>query len=204
MEVDNAVGETYIPETPVEKADSPVAPVVFSEEIEIPSVSTKSAGIKKAGQGLDAPMPEPVRFVPESPVVDTARLSPGIAPKESPPINAEGNAPPELDPNSVKAKLRAKLQKKSEEAKLMKEMERSFAEMNDTDEIEIIDVEGPPLKRQKLDSFDTSLEDVKPDITQMQNIVDSGGKNNIVIDEGQYETVSKAVPKHTTDDNQDL
>ena len=194
------MGETYIPETPIEKADSPVVPVVFSEEIEVQSVSTKSAGIKKAGQGLDAPMVEPIRFVPESPVVDTARLSPGIAPDDSPPIKPESNAAPELDPNSVKAKLRAKLQKKSEEAKLMKEMERSFAEMNETEEIEIIDVEGPPLKRQKLDS----LEDIKPDITQMQNVIDSGGKNNIVIEEGQYETVSKSVPKHTTDDNQDL
>ena len=182
MEVDNAVDETYVPESPVDKKPAPVS--IQKMEVDISAVKAEMEALEATIKNAKLEM-EMDRFIPGTT-------------GDTPPVHA-GND--NLDPQSVKAKLRQKLQRKSEEAKLMQDMEKTLAEdVNATAE----QIDQQNMKNynihQSQDEDSRHIVRMQQDTGQPQTKTNTLKQGNDV----QYDAVSRTVPKHTTDSNQDL
>ena len=182
MEVDNEVDETYVPESPVDKKPVPVS--IQKMEVDINAVKAEMEALEATIKNAKLEM-EMDRFIPGTT-------------GDTPPGNVGSD---HLDPQSVKAKLRQKLQRKSEEAKLMQDMEKTLAEdVNAT-------AEQIDQKNMKNYNMHQSQDGDSRHIVRMQQDTGQSPTKTNVLKQGrdvQYDAVSRTVPKHTTDSNQDL
>ena len=182
MEVDNEVDEAYVPESPVDKKPVPVS--IQKMEVDINAVKAEMEALEATIKNAKLEM-EMDRFIPGTT-------------GDTPPVNVGSD---HLDPQSVKAKLRQKLQRKSEEAKLMQDMEKTLAEdVNATAE----QIDQQNMKNYNMHQSQNG--DSRHIVRMQQDTGQSHTKTNVPKQDNdiQYDAVSRTVPKHTTDSNQDL
>ncbi len=178
MEVDNAVDDPVVPEGP---ASRQVLPVSFQQmEVDINAVKAEVDAIEESMMHARREM---------------EGAMPGSATREPPDVGAGDDT---IDPQDVKAKLRAKLQRKSAEAKLLQDIETSLAEeMNATSAEEGKSDTLQPPEQSKNIQQEGRMQTRTRSHHQKTNVAKQ-------VNDARVETASQSVPKHTTDNYQDL
>ena len=188
MEVDNEVGQSYVPEGP-EAAPARPVPVAFQEmNADLSAVETEMKNIEASIKHAKLEM-EMDRFIPGTNSDGPEKIK----------IEIDN-----LDPNSVKAKLREKLRQKSQETQLLREMERSLAEEANSTAQEL---EAEEMKNHNVDQVKEEPPDhvVKMKQSKPKSLEQKTNKRRRGDGDSQHEKVSPTkIPKHTTDSNQDL